>query len=263
MDDKELENLIDKKVAEAKLDVAEKRLNYVLIIGGGLVGLFGILFPLLTASANTDKIDSAISRMDSRLESFDYKASNELEKMKRELHDEISNTKREFNILSSKQDEKLDDAENKLNIKINNYEEKFDEITKKAYRKPELVCFVNGQIIGKEIKTDKKNLNFDLKLLNKGDGVAQDIKAYAYVEEVDEIHPNMVIVYNEGEERIDGYIPVQLQYGSFDLDPKQSRNFSINLEMNRKIQTASVNIILRFLYGQPEPTEYKFKLIVE
>jgi Skp family chaperone for outer membrane proteins len=260
MNDEELKNLIDKKVTEAKLDVAEKRLNYVLIIGGGLVGLFGILFPLLTASANTDKIDSAISRMDSRLESFDSRASDELEKMKRDLHDEISDLKEEFNSLSSEQYKKLNDAENKLDVKIKDYENKFNEITNESYRKPNLTLLFNDKTISDTIYLKKHYAIATFKLLNDGDAKAKNIQVYCDYQEVAGIYisPDYSLYGNYSTK--EGYQSIKMRE-SFELDAGLSDYFNLSVGFNNeKPREVSVDVTIRIYYEQPKPLEYNFTL---
>ena len=61
-----LELLMDKKLAEAKLYVAEKRLNFLLAIGAAILTIFGIVLPMLIASQSANRVDMAIQRLEQK-----------------------------------------------------------------------------------------------------------------------------------------------------------------------------------------------------
>jgi len=63
-----IELLIDKKIAEAKLMVAEKRVNFVLAIGAALLTVFGTIIPLFLTLQSTNRADSAIEKMERKFE---------------------------------------------------------------------------------------------------------------------------------------------------------------------------------------------------
>ena len=46
MDKNQIEELFDKKLVEAKLEVAEKRLHFFMGMAGAALALFGVVFPL-------------------------------------------------------------------------------------------------------------------------------------------------------------------------------------------------------------------------
>ena len=61
---KRVEEIIDKKILEAKILITEKRLNYFLVIAGGLFIIFGLIIPLYLAAQSTYKVDNAIEKME-------------------------------------------------------------------------------------------------------------------------------------------------------------------------------------------------------
>ncbi|MFH1216486.1 MAG: hypothetical protein V1706_08290 [Pseudomonadota bacterium] len=63
-----IELLIDKKIAEAKLVVAEKRLNYLLALGVAFLAIFGTFIPLFLTQQSTNRADSAIEKMERKFE---------------------------------------------------------------------------------------------------------------------------------------------------------------------------------------------------
>jgi hypothetical protein len=73
----DLELLIDKKIAEAKLVVAEKRLNYLLAIGAALFAIFGTIIPLFLTEQSSDRVDRSIETMEKK---FDELAGKKLRK---------------------------------------------------------------------------------------------------------------------------------------------------------------------------------------
>jgi len=79
----EVELLIDKKIAEAKLYVEEKRLHFVLKIGAAILAIFGILLPLLIVFHSENKVDMAIQRMEQK---FSELAGKQLRKPRIECY---------------------------------------------------------------------------------------------------------------------------------------------------------------------------------
>jgi hypothetical protein len=65
---KEAEELIDRKIVEAKLIITEKRLQYSLVLGAALFAIFGLIFPMYLTSISTEKVDKAIGKMEKRFD---------------------------------------------------------------------------------------------------------------------------------------------------------------------------------------------------
>lgn len=70
---------MDKKIADAKLLVTEKRLNFVLGIGLALLTVFGIILPLIMTLSSANRVDQAIEKMD---QNFNELAGKQLRKPK-------------------------------------------------------------------------------------------------------------------------------------------------------------------------------------
>ena len=47
MNDKEINEIVEKKLLEAKLQIAESKFHFLLYLAGGLLTLFGITYPFL------------------------------------------------------------------------------------------------------------------------------------------------------------------------------------------------------------------------
>lgn len=79
MDKEDVELLVDKKIAEAKLLIAEKRLSFVLTVAAAILTLFGIILPLLLTFHSETKVDTAINKME---QGFKELAGKQLRKPK-------------------------------------------------------------------------------------------------------------------------------------------------------------------------------------
>lgn len=75
MEDKDIEQLIDKKIADAKLEVAEKQITLVLKLGAALLVILGIALPLVLGFRSADRVDKAIDKMERK---FDLLAGKQL-----------------------------------------------------------------------------------------------------------------------------------------------------------------------------------------
>jgi hypothetical protein len=56
------------EVANAKVDIAESRLRHLTIVGAIIVGLTGVVVPILLTSSNTSRVDTAISEMNAKFD---------------------------------------------------------------------------------------------------------------------------------------------------------------------------------------------------
>jgi len=65
--------LIDKKIADAKLVVAESRLQFFMKIAAGFVALFGIALPIFLTVQSSSRVDTAIQKVDSAIQNMETK----------------------------------------------------------------------------------------------------------------------------------------------------------------------------------------------
>jgi hypothetical protein len=63
MDKQEVEQLVEKRITEAKLAVTETRLQTLTWIASGLLALFGVIIPLWLTNRSADKVDAAVADM--------------------------------------------------------------------------------------------------------------------------------------------------------------------------------------------------------
>ncbi len=68
MDKEEVEGIISERINQAKLEVAENRLHFLLWFGGAVIAVFAVLVPLWLTNKSTDKTDKAIQSMEKRFE---------------------------------------------------------------------------------------------------------------------------------------------------------------------------------------------------
>ena len=77
LDEHGIKLLIDKKIAEAKVMIAEKRLNFLLAIGAAFLTIFGIITPMFLSIQSEKKVDAAIEKMETK---FNELAGKQLRK---------------------------------------------------------------------------------------------------------------------------------------------------------------------------------------
>lgn len=78
-----IELLIDKKISEAKLYVAEKRINFLLTIGTAILTIFGIILPMFLTFQSARKVDEAIQNMEQK---FNESAGKQMRKPRIECY---------------------------------------------------------------------------------------------------------------------------------------------------------------------------------
>ncbi len=130
--DKGIELLIDKKIADAKFDIAENRLQFVLKIGAAILVLFGIIMPLYLSQQTDNKVTIAIDKMDNTIKKSEEKIDSEI-------------------------------------VKI---ETKFNELAGKQLRKPEITAYIDGMNLANKKVLFDSNKKFGSKMIlikNTGD----------------------------------------------------------------------------------------------
>jgi len=62
----DIENLVERRIAEAKLAIAESRLHFALWFGGAAIAVFGVFIPMYQASNASREVASAIEKSEKR-----------------------------------------------------------------------------------------------------------------------------------------------------------------------------------------------------
>ncbi len=64
----EIENFVERKITEAKLEISEKRLTFALKLGAGFVAVFGIVLPLILVIYSSIRVSDELDFMERRVE---------------------------------------------------------------------------------------------------------------------------------------------------------------------------------------------------
>lgn len=68
MDKEEVERIVSDRISHARLELAEKRLHFLLWFGGALLAIFGMILPMWLTGTSTERVDNAIQSMEKRFE---------------------------------------------------------------------------------------------------------------------------------------------------------------------------------------------------
>jgi len=262
MEEKEINELIDKKVAEAKLEVAEKRLNYFIIIAGAFLSIFGVLIPLLLSNSSNNRMDTAIEEMKTEINRTTERVDQQMRNAKEDFRSSIFDTKNEYSNIKLEQQALIKDTRQQVNSSLSEYENKFNQLTKEALRKPRLVCLYGGKnITGQTLKFDKRNDNVLLKIKNEGDAPAKKIKIILYLKSEFNIQP--VYGFDRSPHSDDAEFDESYEYTQYSstLDPEESVMLSLSI-FGEKVNTTS-SAMLKIYYEQPEPLKYLFNIKVD
>jgi gas vesicle protein len=281
MEKPEIEELIAKRVAEAKLDVAEKRLQFVLkfggALGGGLLVIFGVLIPIIMTERSSSRLDKAIQGMENSVQEMkkDYKeymqmaASQNTFSMSR-LDKEIEGIKTDFRDLTQNQKETTNSSVAKIDNAIKDMQDKFDELSGLQLRKPELECFVNGaKLDGSKIHLKTENSSQAFEIRNTGDAVARNVRLRLYLDKepgwVGNIQENGGW-YSEWIKTKSDELDFQYAYEPSDgynsVDPKDSKIFLFGISSKDKT-ILQYQALLKIFYEQKEPKKYVFTIAIQ
>jgi hypothetical protein len=233
----EINDLIDHKVAEAKLDIAERRLHFALWFGGAVIAVFGVILPLMQNTNSSREISSAIEKTELKSSEASAEVSKAIEKMERQ----------------------------------------FAELAGKQMLKPEITCFANGIPLERSTLTfSKTNSSYDFSIRNTGNGVATLIRVRLYLNVEDEIsrkHFCGNVGNNSGWDHAKfndkpEYKCMLQHYIYEDRDdliaPSDEMTFSLVMnepaELSDKIESPALLVIY---YGATEPKEIPFTFRIE
>ncbi len=256
MDEKEINNLVEKKILEAKLDISDKRFNYLVILAGGLLAIFGLIFPIWQANTSTEKVDKAIEEMRTEL-----KLSSE--KNEKEISRSSIEAKEQLREMISLQSDYLNMSSDQIEKEIQSFESRFKELAGTQLRKPILICQQNGRTIGNsQLTFNNNNTVHTFELKNIGEATAKNIFAKIYLSTDKDIQlwGNFERQYYSDEPT---YNKVYVLNSLFDsIDPKDSKPFDINISNETK-GSIVVPALLKIYYEQPEPIVYNFTIKID
>ncbi len=255
MKEQDVNNLIEKRILETKLQIIEKRFNYLLIITGALLTIFGVLIPLFVTNNSSQKIDKELENVRTELRLISGKNQEQLEK-----YSEVLNNS--FEKFTENQTEYFSSTTKKIEQRAKNFEKRFNELADAQIKKPVLVCLYNGdEISNTTIYFTDKQKEAKINIKNIGDAIAKNITIGIYTnirkEYFDSWHIFDFYFFNNQPNYKYAY-KFKHRENELHLDPQNG--LYIPFTILPHYNGATIPIILKVFYGQPEPKVYKFTL---
>lgn len=250
MEEKEIEDKIALRITEAKLDIAEKRLQHVIWYFGAVIAIFGVIVPLLIAYMTSNKIDNTIDKITSDVR----EKQSELLTEARLNYD---NLRDEFKYTADRNDKQAEYSTQRINYALQDMHNQFKELAGNQLRKPELNFLVNGREI-EDTSTLIQPFSFEIK--NVGDGTAKNVQIRLY-STIENCWLNDNNANWNGYSRSDDqdYKSVYYLNDRPQLDPKESKFFEPSFSCEPPKQQI-ISCMIKIFYEQPEPKIYRFKL---
>lgn len=175
MEEKEIERLIDKKVAEAKLDVSEKIFRLVLYFGSAALALFGIAFPIWSVDKLTTKLENAIDK-------FDKTSQQTTQQFNQQSKESSIEQKLQYKELTEAQTKASDASSTKIDNAITEMRKEFKELAGAQLRKPNLECLFDGRTLqGATLRVSPKMRDFGIEIKNVGDAPTRNVQLKIYL----------------------------------------------------------------------------------
>lgn len=266
MEQEKIDLIIDKKIADAKLEVVEKRFQITIwsvgILLALLAALFGMIIPMVTASRNTDKVDEQIRWMqkevDSMKEKFDTK--------KAEYENRFETTVKE---ISTNQETTLGRISNNADKMVKDTKEKVQELIGQQLRKPIMTClYSEEEISGKTIRVEDHYYdedaqsgggNINLLIFNRGDAPAKNIEILIHFK--DNSSTGLQMYWSEIPTKGEKDYKYSYKYDKpiNKIDAKLSEPLSVGLFFKDRKAT-TLDVLLEIFYEQPDPVKIFFKI---
>ena len=263
MDEKGIQDLIEKKLTDAKLDIADKRFNVLIVLAGILLTILGIIVPIWQTNTSTEKVENAIKEFENKSEKFYSTSSNK--------------TQQEFQSFDSRIQRLESQIEQKLDKKINEYETKFDKITGESLKKPKLRLLYDGKSLdGQTISLLKVNNKYAIPALSI-ENVGSKSVEIPTVNIWFSVSMNQITAYSEGrstesywEKRksFESFYPSQFQYVFFSairedisiINPSEIDELPIIVLENFLEEWADIDCLLKIYYSTEPPEIARFKV---
>lgn len=247
MEEKQLEQIVDKKILEAKLENSEKRFQTISMLAGAALTLFGIFVPILITLNSSNKVDESIHNM-----------NNEFDKLYNNLDSKLKEA-------SELQREESEQNSNKINASINNFEKRFNSLASDNLKRPLIECLYQGRSIeGINLPLDNKTRTATFEIKNLGQKSARSIGIKLYtIQDYDLQFYNEPYIWlkNEMSDEPGFKISYDLEQRLTTLDPKESRFFNFYIDNLDKIKEINT-MMIKIFYDQPEPKIFSFKLVI-
>lgn len=252
MDEKEIQNLIERKISEAKLHIADSRFNYLVLIAGGLLAVFGIIVPIWQANTSAEKVDKALAEMKSEFKEFVEASGKLADKHEARIEKYTQDANSFFN-----------SSNDKIDKEIETLDTKFKELAGVQLRKPNLVCLYKGKSI-ENITLEFNNLDNDytFEIKNLGDAPAKNIYARAYLQTNENVslYHDFDPQYFSDEPEYSKAFELRTFFNS--IDPKDYRpvRFDVSTESTKEM---IIPVLFKVYYEQPEPIRYNFNIKIK
>ena len=250
-DQAQIELLIDERIAKAKLDIAEKRLQFTIRIAGAALALFGVLIPVFLSNRATDRVDTAIAQM-----------QNQSTEAQRILRNDIQSAQVDFRAHLETQSHEALSTNAKVDQAIQKMQHDFKELAGTQLRKPTLECLLNRtNLEGNTLSLYPNQQSETIEIRNTGDGTARNIRIRVYTNSKEGISPNLGDFewrqLNVADEP--GYKFVYETYQPFQfIDPKESRSIDLGFMFGELQPPITFGCLMKVFYEQPEPRRYVF-----
>lgn len=260
MEKDEIENVVDKKLAEAKLDVAEKRLQFVIWTAGVILAVFGVVLPLWQTNRASDKIDNALQQMRQEINQTSQGLRADSRASAESLDKAMLANRSDIKSERESQSRQLGNTIIRVDNAIQDMQKQFKELAGTQLKKPVLELFVGGSSLeGAVLKLSPTHQTVTINIKNVGKASARSIRVRLYSNSTDDC-------YYFGSWRL---LPMsdeptyKCSFESYEIDPidpKESRPF--NIPMTNNIKPGNYPFLLKVFYEQTEPHRYSFTIKV-
>jgi hypothetical protein len=268
MEKEEVENLIARKVAEAKLEMSLKRQEIFVWVAGALLGLFGFLYPIWQSNKSSERTDSAIQSMNETVRDM--------------LKEERSNANTQMEMINKA----IDNLNGRTERSTERMQNQFKELAGNQLKKAKLECSYNGKaLVGSVISlSDLLKPGSVLQVKNIGNGAAnspvtitlfgkdipfQPLQNCTSISGTGSWNKLAVLSGDENAEQFDAEFVFQREdFGYVVLGPDQPFYFCFQFVLPQGQTLASLpkgksyNMLVRLLYGET-PYRVQFRVKVE
>jgi type II secretory pathway component PulM len=264
MENNETELLIDKKVAEAKLEVAEKRLQFVMWVGGVVLAVFGVFIPFWMSNKASDKVDTALNQMRQELSATSQGLRADSRASTESLDKGVSVVRADIRAELDGQARQLGSTAARVDNSIQDMQRQFKELAGAQLRKPALEFLLDGTSLeGKLLKFSPNHKRVTMTIKNTGDATARNLKIHLYSSFAKDCQMSSWTTLTVSDEPAYkcGYVYYEVVHDA--INPKESRTFDIDLELelaNGNVQFGTYPALLKATYEQSEPRKYSFTM---
>jgi len=265
MENNEIELLIEKKLAEAKLEVAEKRLHYVIWTAGVVLAIFGVFIPIWMSNKSSDKVDVSLNQMRTEMSSVAQNLRADSRASTESLDKAVLSVKSEVRTEMDGQTRQLGSTAAKVDNSIQDMQKQFKELAGLQLRKPKIECLVKGSSIeGQKLKFSEQNKSISIDLKNTGDAPARHLRVYLYTTYGNDCNSLFIGRGNDCEISDDpNYKFVYyIDFGSqSSIHPKDTNN--INISTEGPFTPGSYQSFLKVFFEEPEPAKHSFLIHID